>query len=124
MSVRDRLAGSGSSFLVALVTLSVFTWGLVTLPISSPAGATTVVKSAASGIEIGDGQAAGADPVLLEGRRTAMSDTWLQPDGMLRTEVYTAPINYQTDAGTWEPIDNQLVDSPATGVAVENAAND
>lgn len=64
------------------------------------------------------------DEVLLPERATESSNTWLQPDGSLRTEVFPTAVNYETSGGAFEPIENELVDSAAPGVAVENAAND
>ncbi|HEY6797924.1 MAG TPA: DNRLRE domain-containing protein, partial [Kineosporiaceae bacterium] len=65
-----------------------------------------------------------AGPVLVPGRATARSNTWLLPDGEFRTEVYGAAVNYRDAHGDWVPIDNRLVDSDRPGVAVVNAAND
>jgi hypothetical protein len=65
-----------------------------------------------------------ADEVALPEESTETSNTWLEPDGRLRTEIASGPINFADASGEWQPIDNDLVPSDAAGVAVENAAND
>lgn len=61
---------------------------------------------------------------LIPEETTATSQTWQLPDGRRETEISSVPVRFQDEQGEWQPIDNDLVDSPASGVAVENAAND
>jgi hypothetical protein len=41
----------------------------------------------------------------LGGERTAISQTFLLPDGTLETRLYGSPVNYQDSQGVWKPID-------------------
>ena len=54
--------------------------------------------------------------------RTATSDTFINADGSYDTQLYSQPIFYRSD-NSWQPIDSSLVQSKATGFALENAHN-
>ncbi len=69
-------------------------------------------------------EAGGAEPVEVVAARTRTSKTFWYPDGTHQTELYTAPIHFQTTPSEWEPIHNTLVDTDRTDYAVENAANE
>ncbi|MBC9735535.1 DNRLRE domain-containing protein [Nocardioides marmotae] len=45
-------------------------------------------------------------------------------DGSTSARVYSSPINYRAEDGSWRAIDNTLVDSSEPGVLVQNEAND
>jgi RHS repeat-associated protein len=53
--------------------------------------------------------------------RTATSDTYLLDSGALQTELFSSPVNYETDGGEWKPIDEGLEEAPAGGIT--NGAN-
>lgn len=61
-------------------------------------------------------------PVLVE--TTENSRTWEYPNGQVRAEVEPTAVRFADEQGKWHPIDNRLVESGASGVAVENASND
>jgi hypothetical protein len=54
--------------------------------------------------------------------RTRASRTYSTGRGTRITRAYAAPVNYRA-GGEWKPIDDDLVPSSTTGVALENAAN-
>jgi RHS repeat-associated protein len=54
--------------------------------------------------------------------RTETSSTFWAEDGNYEAHLYTGPINYLDEAGSWQPIDNTLVPSENPGYAYENAA--
>lgn len=72
---------------------------------------------------------AGTDPrvrhVALPELATESSTTYQQPDGTLRVESFTEPVNFLAEGGLWTEISNDLVpaDGPQRFVA-ENEAND
>lgn len=77
------------------------------------------------GIASGDSEgAAGAEaqaeaPVEgkeLPGRRTETSNTYLLPDGTMRTELFESPVNYRDEEGNWQPIEEGLEESPAGAI--------
>lgn len=68
--------------------------------------------------------AQGVASATLEEESTEYSNTVLEPDGSLTTEIYSSPVNFQDEAGDWQPIDNQLIPSEAPGYALENKAAD
>jgi hypothetical protein len=58
----------------------------------------------------------------LPGKRTATSNTFLNPDGSYTTEVAAQPVNYRDAAGAWQAIDTTLVQASDPNYAVQNAA--
>jgi len=48
----------------------------------------------------------------LPDKRTATSDTYRLESGELQTEVFTAPVNYETEDGEFKPIDEELEETP------------
>ncbi len=56
-------------------------------------------------------------------RRTRDSRTFVTPEGLHRTEIYSGSIHYRDGQGQWQEIDNTLVASSESGYAYENAAN-
>src|SRR5262249_19009364 len=70
------------------------------------------------------GVAGGPAPGALElpGKRTASSNSYLNPDGSYTTVVAPQPVNYRDAAGEWQRIDTTLVPSQEAGYSVENAA--
>ncbi len=57
----------------------------------------------------------------LPDQRTSTSDTYLLPSGELQTELFPAPVNYETADGEWKPIEEEL--EGAQGGGVTNGAN-
>jgi RHS repeat-associated protein len=56
--------------------------------------------------------------------RTRTSRTYLMPNGSYQDHIFTTSINYQDQAGNWQPIDNTLMaSSAAPGYAYGNRAN-
>src|SRR5262249_14933515 len=115
------------------VTVPVVVAGLLfalVTPVVSASASGTAQENASAGDglvaepEVPDPQTLTATTAELKGERTETSRTFLQPDGSLRTVVFASPVNYETDAGGWRPIDNALVDSQRAGYAAENGAND
>ncbi len=64
------------------------------------------------------------EPTLIPDRSTPTSSTYVLPDGSYNLVESTEVVNFQDDAGEWQPIDNTFVDSPGAAYAVENAASD
>jgi RHS repeat-associated protein len=54
--------------------------------------------------------------------RTETSSTFWAEDGNYEAHLYTGPINYLDEAGSWQPIDSTLVPSEDSGYAYENEA--
>lgn len=108
----------------AVVVASVAFTGAAVPPLASAAAGSPALASPTVSVDESVPPVSEPTEVLLEERATESSNTWLRPDGLLRTEVFPAPVNYETADGGFAPINNELVDSAATGVAVENAAND
>lgn len=48
----------------------------------------------------------------LPGRRTQTSNTYLLPDGTMRTKLFESPVNYRDEEGNWQPIEEGLEESP------------
>jgi hypothetical protein len=44
----------------------------------------------------------------LPDQRTAISDTYRLPSGLLETRIYGAPVNYEAEEGRWQPIEEGL----------------
>jgi RHS repeat-associated protein len=63
-----------------------------------------------------------AGAVELPGIRTRTSNTYQTPDGKQITRLYESAVNYRKGGG-WEPIDNTLVPTTASGFAYKNRAN-
>jgi RHS repeat-associated protein len=82
--------------------------------------------SAASGDDL-DGEPSVVDtPQVvseLPGARTATSNTFALSDGSRKTVVFQAPVNFKTDDGKWQPIDQEL-EIQADGSGLTNGAND
>lgn len=57
----------------------------------------------------------------LPGRRTETSNTFLLPDGTMRTELFESPVNYRDEEGNWQPIEEGLEETP--GGAITNGQN-
>lgn len=126
---KDRGAGSRAPSNPRNVALAAGLVGTVTLSLlgGMPAAVAADVGALAvqaAPVAIEDEDITPTEPALLEERTTATSSTWVQPDGSLRTEMFTTPVNFEDAQGDWHPIENDLVPSSAPGVAVENAAND
>jgi RHS repeat-associated protein len=64
-----------------------------------------------------------APPVAVElpKERTATSNTYSLPNGSLKTEIFASSVNYETDEGEWEPIDEGLAEAPDG--TISNGAN-
>ena len=58
----------------------------------------------------------------LPGKRTATSNTYLNPDGSYTAVVSPHAVNYHDASGAWQPIDTTLVSSSTDGYAFQNAA--
>ncbi|MEZ0579290.1 DNRLRE domain-containing protein [Nocardioides sp. MH1] len=113
MAWNPRAADHRNMFVAALCTTALAAGGLAVGPGEvSPAGAVPLPQNAAD------------DPEPVAELATATSNTYRQPDGSYEYVGYATPINYLDSDGTWQPIDNQLVSSPAAAYAVENAEND
>ena len=54
--------------------------------------------------------------------RTETSNDFQQPDGTIRTEVHSGPVNYQDDSGSWLPIDTTLRTDGAPGTYTSDRA--
>ncbi len=54
---------------------------------------------------------------------TEFSNTVREADGSYTLQSSPVPINYLDDSGTWQPIDNTLVDAPGTVYDVQNTGN-
>ncbi len=59
--------------------------------------------------------------VELPQERTATSNTYSLPNGSYQTEIFASPVNFETDDGDWQPIEDGLEESPAG--AITNGAN-
>lgn len=99
------------------VRLHVFTAALLTvvLTLSFQLGAARGEAETA-----GEAEAPAARTELPK-KRTATSDTYQLASGALQTELFSSPVNYETDAGEWKPIDEGLVETPAGEIT--NGAN-
>jgi RHS repeat-associated protein len=60
--------------------------------------------------------------VEMASKRTATSETFLLPNGMLATRIFEAPINYQNAEGEWKPIGEGLEEEAGGGFT--NGPND
>ena len=56
-------------------------------------------------------------------RRTEQSKTLVGENGLLETQFFNVPVNFQDAKGVWQKIDNTLVPSSEPGKALRNAAN-
>lgn len=94
--------------------------------------AMVVILALGGGIGIASGESEGASgseaqaeaPVEgkeLPGRRTETSNTYLLPDGTMRTELFESPVNYRDEGGSWQPIEEGLEETP--GGAITNGDN-
>lgn len=61
--------------------------------------------------------------IARKGPWSRSSRTFVQPDGTNQTQVFAGQVNFKTEAGTWEAIDNTLV-ADEDGSGWENSAND
>ncbi len=68
-------------------------------------------------------EAQNQEPSEVVGLRTATSDTYAYLDGTYAAHVFSGPINYRPQLGSWEPIDSRLVPATAAGFAYANAGN-
>jgi RHS repeat-associated protein len=93
----------------ALLLLVLALTALVMLPIAG---------SAAESVE---GESPTPARAELPGKRTATSGTYRLANGALQTELFSAPVNYETDSGEWKLIDEGLEEAPSGGIV--NGAN-
>ncbi len=63
------------------------------------------------------------DRVEVAGLRTKYSRTYRTAEGDLEAVVSAGPVNYQDQRGAWQPIDDTLVPSAASGYAWQNRAD-
>ncbi|MCL6424344.1 DNRLRE domain-containing protein [Brachybacterium sp. JHP9] len=47
--------------------------------------------------------------VEVTAEKTDTSSTWVNPDGTVTTEQFSAPVRFQDEAGTWQSVDTTLV---------------
>jgi Domain of unknown function (DUF6531) len=98
-----------------------------------PAWAPHAPKMSASGTFTSGSSVRGYDPTtstLIQSGTTAQSDFYKNADGSYTRRVWSSPVNYQTSAGTWAPIDATLIrgtagrwQEKANSVAVSFAAS-
>jgi RHS repeat-associated protein len=82
----------------------------------------SIQLSAAQGeVEPADGEHLPATRIELPQKRTAISDTYQLDSGALQTELFSSPVNYETDSGEWKPIEENLEAAPEGGTT--NGAN-
>ncbi|MGC9536762.1 DNRLRE domain-containing protein [Streptomyces sp. UG1] len=62
--------------------------------------------------------------VELSGERTANSKEFRNPDGTRTTRVYTEPVHYRDDSGTWKEIDTSLVPAAQAKGTPQEATGD
>jgi RHS repeat-associated protein len=81
-------------------------------------GGSIAVASGATEGGAGESEAAGNEVIgkELPGRRTETSDTYLLPDGKMRTELFEAPVNYRDEEGKWQPIEAGLEERPSGAI--------
>lgn len=96
--------------------------GTISLILGSACVAGLTVSGSANAEDLGP--EGSGKRVVIGALTTATSSTYLEPDGTQTVEVASGRINYQEPDGTWQRIDNTLVDSPGSTFAVENSAND
>jgi RHS repeat-associated protein len=65
---------------------------------------------------------AAPEPQEVVSMRTATSETFRNADGSYETRLYSQPVFYRS-GDSWEPIDSSLIQSKASGFALENTAN-
>jgi hypothetical protein len=73
-------------------------------------------KMSPSGTFTAGSSVRGFDPAtstLVQSGTTAQSDFYKNADGSYTRKVWSVPVNYQTSAGTWAPIDETLVQGSA-----------
>jgi hypothetical protein len=68
-----------------------------------------------TGAAAGGGHFNASTSTLIGSKSTATSEVYKNADGTFTRHVYAAPVNYQTSAGTWAPIDTRLVAAAAGG---------
>ncbi|MGH2699720.1 MAG: hypothetical protein ACRDJL_11080 [Actinomycetota bacterium] len=61
--------------------------------------------------------------VELTSERSRYAKVFLNPDGTRTAEIFTDPIHYQTESGSFEEIDNTVIEQP-DGRGFEKAAGD
>ena len=98
-----------------------------------PGWAPHAPKMSASGTFTSGSSVRGYDPAtstLVQSGTTAQSDFYKNADGSYTRRVWSSPVNYQTSAGTWAPIDATLIrgtagrwQEKANSVAVSFAAS-
>lgn len=88
---------------------------------------TAVALSIHQGVARGDdegpvgAETSGPSGVELPDQRTATSNTYELPSGALQTELFAGPVNYETEDGSFKPIDEGLEEAPGGGIT--NGAN-
>jgi hypothetical protein len=107
--------GRGAASISSILGLALL---LVPVTLSVPAGQAAENTSSPAAVD---------DRVLpsgeIPGFRTRTSRTFVAERGTYRTELFTRSINYQDEAGGWQPIDSTLVPALAPGYALRNKAN-
>jgi RHS repeat-associated protein len=108
------MSGNGSRNVCLQVVTAVLLTAVLTLSLQLGA-------ARGEGDAPGAQEAPGAPRTELPALRTATSNTYSLPSGDLQTELFSSPVNYETDAGDWKPIDEGLEESP--GGEITNGAN-
>jgi len=62
--------------------------------------------------------------VMVEELLEETSTTWVNPDGTLTTEVFTAPVRTRGERGGWQPVDLELDADRATGALAADGPAD
>ncbi|MEJ7567752.1 MAG: DNRLRE domain-containing protein [Gaiellaceae bacterium] len=72
-----------------------------------------------------DQSARAVDPIWTEiaTKRTATSRTFVNAEGIFKTEAFEGAVNYKDIDNRWQPIDSELISSTEPGFAFENKAN-
>jgi hypothetical protein len=63
--------------------------------------------------EIAPDQEANTEAVELPDKRSATSNTFELADGALETRLFQTPVNYRDDDGDWQPIEQELQETPS-----------
>lgn len=112
-SLRHGLSAVGRSAIAVAIVLMVF--GIPTPASHADKGAPPGTVPPPKGFP--------ANAQELPALRSARARTFRLPNGPNRTLIYAQSVNYRSDSGTWQPIDDTLVRASAAGYALENRAN-